>query len=65
MLEPGVHRQVEQGGGIIPASGFGIRRPVPLHFRAYLHIDETHALEPLETWAHDEADLPETYPTAL
>jgi hypothetical protein len=30
-----------------------------------LHIDETQALEPLETWAHDEADLPETYPTAL
>jgi hypothetical protein len=34
-------------------------------FDAVLHIDATHALDPLETWAHDEADLPETYPTAL
>jgi erythromycin esterase-like protein len=38
---------------------------LPEQFDAVLHIDETHALEPLETWAHDEADLPETYPTAL
>src|SRR3954471_24280540 len=34
-------------------------------FDAILHIDETHALEPLETWSRDEADLPETYPSAL
>jgi erythromycin esterase-like protein len=34
-------------------------------FDAVLHIDETHALEPLETWAVDELDLPETYPSAL
>jgi len=34
-------------------------------FDAVMHIDQTHALEPLETWAIDEADLPETYPTAL
>ena len=32
-------------------------------FDAVLHIDETHALEPLERWAIDEADLPETYPS--
>jgi len=38
---------------------------LPEQFDAVFHIDETHALEPLETWAHDEADLPETYPTAL
>jgi erythromycin esterase-like protein len=38
---------------------------LPEQFDAVLHIDETQALEPLETWAHDEADLPETYPTAL
>lgn len=38
---------------------------LPQQFDAVLHIDETHALEPLETWSHDEADLPETYPTAL
>jgi erythromycin esterase-like protein len=38
---------------------------LPEQFDAVLHIDETHALEPLETWSHDKADLPETYPTAL
>jgi erythromycin esterase-like protein len=34
-------------------------------FDAVLHIDETRALEPLETWSSDEADLPETFPSAL
>jgi erythromycin esterase-like protein len=34
-------------------------------FDAVIHIDETQALEPLETWSRDEADLPETYPSAL
>src|SRR5436190_12145876 len=34
-------------------------------FDAILHVDETHALEPLEAWSRDEADLPETYPSAL
>ena len=34
-------------------------------FDAVIHIDETRALEPLEPWSIDEADLPETYPTAL
>ena len=34
-------------------------------FDAVLHIDETHALEPLERWAIDEADLPETYPSGF
>jgi erythromycin esterase-like protein len=34
-------------------------------FDAVLHIDETLALAPLETWSLDEADLPETYPSAL
>jgi hypothetical protein len=33
-----------------------------VQFDAVIHIDETSALEPLETWAHDEVDLPETYP---
>jgi hypothetical protein len=32
---------------------------------AMLHIDETHALEPLESWSRDEADLPETNQSAL
>jgi hypothetical protein len=30
-----------------------------------MHIDETHALEPLDRWSVDEVDLPETFPTAL
>jgi len=34
-------------------------------FDAVIHIDETHALQPLEQWARDQLDLPETYPTAL
>ena len=34
-------------------------------FDAVIHIDETHALEPLEAWSVDEADLPETFPSAL
>jgi erythromycin esterase-like protein len=34
-------------------------------FDAVMHIDETQALEPLERSAHDAADLPETYPSAL
>jgi erythromycin esterase-like protein len=38
---------------------------LPEQFDAVFHIDETRALEPLEVWSRDEADLPETYPTAL
>jgi len=34
-------------------------------FDLVLHIDETHALQPLETWPVDKSDLPETYPSAL
>ena len=34
-------------------------------FDAVLHIDETSALEPLERWARDEVDLPETYPSGI
>jgi erythromycin esterase-like protein len=41
------------------------RASLPNQFDAVIHIDETHALEPLEPWAVHEADLPETYPTAL
>jgi len=41
------------------------RAHLPEQFDAILHIDETQALEPLEIWAHDETDLPETYPSAL
>jgi erythromycin esterase-like protein len=38
---------------------------LPEQFDAVLHIDETTALEPLERSAHDEVDLPETYPTGI
>jgi erythromycin esterase-like protein len=38
---------------------------LPDQFDAVLHIDETHALQPLERWSRDELDLPETYPSAL
>jgi erythromycin esterase-like protein len=41
------------------------RAYVPQQFDTILHVDETHALEPLERWSLDEADLPETYPSAL
>jgi erythromycin esterase-like protein len=41
------------------------RVSLPDQFDAVIHIDQTRALEPLEPWAVEEADLPETYPTAL
>jgi erythromycin esterase-like protein len=41
------------------------RAQLPEQFDAVLHIDTTQALEPLEPWSVDEADLPETYPSAL
>ena len=34
-------------------------------FDAVLHIDETSALHPLERWARDEVDIPETYPSGM
>jgi len=34
-------------------------------FDAVMHIDQTRALEPLELWSRHEADLPETFPSAL
>jgi erythromycin esterase-like protein len=34
-------------------------------FNAVIHIDETSALQPLEAWARDEVDLPETYPSGV
>lgn len=42
---------------------FGAR--LAQQFDAVIHIDETTALEPLERWAGDEIDLPETYPHSL
>jgi erythromycin esterase-like protein len=34
-------------------------------FDAVIHVDRTHALEPLEPWSVSEEDLPETYPTGV
>ena len=42
-----------------------IRQSIDERYDAVLHIDETHALEPLEPWSVEHADLPETYPSAL
>jgi erythromycin esterase-like protein len=41
------------------------RARLPEQFDAILHLDETSALEPLERWARDEVDLPETYPSGI
>jgi erythromycin esterase-like protein len=41
------------------------RARLPEQFDAVLHIDQTAALEPLERWAYDEVDVPETYPTGI
>jgi erythromycin esterase-like protein len=39
---------------------------LPFQFDAVVHIDETHAVEPLErTAAWERAEPPETYPSAL
>ena len=42
-----------------------LRASLARQFDLVIHIDETHAVEPLETWAIDEADLPETYQSTL
>ena len=41
------------------------RARLPDQFDAVIHIDRTNALQPLEKWAFDEVDLPETYPSGL
>ena len=46
------------------------RARLPKQFDAVMHIDETHALEPLEKWpaaadAEAAADLPETFPSGV
>ena len=38
---------------------------LPEQFDAVLHVDETSALEPLERWAREDVDLPETYPSGI
>jgi erythromycin esterase-like protein len=38
---------------------------LPAQFDIVMHIDRTTALNPLERWSVEEADLPETYPTGV
>jgi erythromycin esterase-like protein len=38
---------------------------LPQQFDLVVHVDNTHALEPLERWSRHEADLPDTYPTGV
>jgi erythromycin esterase-like protein len=63
-------RRLERAIGVIyrPQSerlSHYFRARLPEQFDAVLHIDRTEALEPLESWAHDEGDVPETYPSGL
>jgi erythromycin esterase-like protein len=41
------------------------RARLPEQFDVMIHIDDTHALNPLERWAQVESDVPETYPTGM
>jgi hypothetical protein len=40
-------------------------RSFVLRRSAVIHADETTALNPLERWSREDADLPETYPTGV
>lgn len=64
------HERLERAIGVIyrPEServSHYFRACLPQQFDAVLHFNRTSALEPLERWAHDEIDLPETYPTGI
>lgn len=64
------HERLERAIGVIyrPESerqSHYFQARLPEQFDAVLHIDQTTALEPLERWAHDEVDMPETYPTGM
>ena len=41
------------------------RAHLPQQFDIAIHVDETRALQPLERWACEESDVPETYPTGM
>jgi erythromycin esterase-like protein len=41
------------------------RAHLPQQFDMMIHVDETRALQPLERWARQETDVPETYPTGM
>jgi erythromycin esterase-like protein len=41
------------------------RAHLPRQFDLMIHVDETHAVVPLERWSREESDVPETYPTGI
>jgi erythromycin esterase-like protein len=41
------------------------RAHLPEQFDLVIHVDDTRALNPLERWAREETDVPETYPTGM
>ena len=41
------------------------RTRLPEQFDLIIHVDTTNALTPLERWAREELDAPETYPTGV
>jgi hypothetical protein len=49
-------------GTVTAASNWDELARLADQFDTVLHLDEGAALEPLERWAREEADLPETYP---
>jgi erythromycin esterase-like protein len=64
------HERLERAIGVIyrpdtERASHYFRARLSDQFDAVMHIDETSALEPLERWAHHDADLPETYPTGM
>ena len=42
-----------------------LRACLPAQFDVVLHLDRTTALEPLERWAQEESEVPETYPEGV
>jgi erythromycin esterase-like protein len=41
------------------------RAHLPRQFDLMIHVDETHAVVPLERWSREESDVPETSPTGI
>ena len=54
--------------GVDIAQGHDVRdfvKQCDQQFDLVVHVDQTRALEPLETWSRHEVDLPETFPTGV
>jgi erythromycin esterase-like protein len=62
--------RLERAIGVIYAPGTErashyFRAHLARQFDVLIHIDDTHAIRPLERWAREEADVPDTYPTGI